>query len=63
MLNVNNLKTGIKEINNYIGEPKEYKFYYDKTNNYKKVRIRETGLNDENAIFIKKKTKIFKIPV
>lgn len=51
MLNVNNLKTGIKEINNYIGEPKEYKFYYDETNNYKKVRIRETGLNDENAFF------------
>lgn len=51
MLNVNTLKTGIKEINNYIGEPKEYKFYYDETNNYKKIRICENGLNDDNAFF------------
>jgi len=39
MLNVNNLKTGIKEINNYIGEPKKYKFYYDETTIIKKLEF------------------------
>ena len=34
MFNVNMFKNGIKEINNYMGESKEYKFYYDETNNY-----------------------------
>lgn len=51
MLNVIELKTAIKELNGYNGEPAEYKFYYDETNNYKKVRIRENGLNDNNAYF------------
>lgn len=49
MLNVDDFKIKIKEINNYINEPKKYKFYYDETNNYKKVRIRDNGLNDDNA--------------
>lgn len=51
MLNVIELKAAIKDINNYIGEPEEYIFYYDETNNYKKIRIRDTGLNDNNAFF------------
>lgn len=51
MINVLDYKEIIKELNGYTENQKEYIFYYDETNNYKKVKIRENGLNVNEAFY------------
>lgn len=50
MLNIIQFKEmleGLEDIQNH----KEYIFYYDETNNYKKVKITGTGLNVNEAFY------------
>lgn len=46
MLNVEEIYQGIEELHGYKDNGKIYTFYYDETNNYRKVRITNNGLND-----------------
>ena len=50
MIYVEDMKKMIYELNGYKENDKVYTFYYDETNNYRKVRIRENGFNDENIL-------------
>lgn len=50
MIAVEELKEMIYELNNYKENDKIYTFYYDETNNYRKVRIRERGFNNNNIL-------------
>ena len=47
------LKNFLQPYNNYmdIKIMKKYVFYYDETNNYRKVRITEKGSNDFKVMF------------
>ena len=46
MINVEEFFTAIEQLHGYKDNGKEYIFYYDETNNYRKVKITEKGLND-----------------
>lgn len=52
MINVLDFKKLICQYNNYIDDGITYHFYYDETNNYRKVRIRNNELNVPNAFTI-----------
>ena len=51
MINVEEFFTAIEQIHGYRDNGKKYIFYYDETNNYRKVKITEKGLNDFNVLF------------
>lgn len=50
MLNVEEIYQGIEELHGYKDNGKIYTFYYDETNNYRKVRITNNELNDFNVL-------------
>ncbi len=50
MIEVEEFKKKIKELYGYSENDKSYIFYYDETNNYRKVRITERGFNNENIL-------------
>lgn len=45
MIEVDELYKAIEELHGYKENGKEYIFYYDETNNYRKVSIKSNGLN------------------
>ena len=51
MINVEEFFTAIEQLHGYKDNGKEYIFYYDETNNYRKVKITEKGLNDFKVMF------------
>ena len=51
MINVEEFFTAIEELHGYVDNGKKYIFYYDETNNYRKVKITEKGLNDFKVLF------------
>ena len=51
MINVEEFFTAIEQSHGYKDNGKKYIFYYDETNNYRKVRITERGLNDFKVMF------------
>ena len=51
MINVEEFFTAIEELHGYVDNGKRYIFYYDETNNYRKVKITEKGLNDFKVLF------------
>lgn len=50
MINVNQMQEMIKELYNYEENSKKYIFYYDETNNYRKVRLSSKGFNDNKVL-------------
>lgn len=50
MINVEEFYTAIEQLHGYKDNGKRYAFYYDETNNYRKVKITEKGLNDFNVM-------------
>ena len=50
MIYVDVIKEAIKELNNYTENNKKYNFFYDETNNYRKVSLSNKGFND-NKVF------------
>lgn len=50
MINVEEFYKAIEELHGYKDNGKKYVFYYDETNNYRKVKITEKGLNDFNVM-------------
>ena len=50
MISVEVMKEIIKELHNYEENDKQYNFYYDETNNYRKVKITEKGFNDNKVL-------------
>lgn len=50
MIEVEDFKEMIKELHGYSENDKSYIFYYDETNNYRKVRITDRGFNDKNIL-------------
>ncbi|MFR8145402.1 MAG: DUF3800 domain-containing protein [Clostridia bacterium] len=51
MINVEEFLTAIEQLHGYKDNGKKYIFYYDETNNYRKVKITEKGLNDFKVMF------------
>lgn len=51
MLNVTKIQSDIKILNDYNKISNDYHFFYDETNNYRKVRIENGKLKDENAFY------------
>ena len=51
MINVEEFFTAIERLHGYVDNGKKYIFYYDETNNYRKVRITEKGLNNFKVLF------------
>lgn len=51
MINVDEFFEAIKQLHGYKDNGKKYIFYYDETNNYRKVKITEKGLNDFKVLF------------
>lgn len=51
MINVEEFFTTIEQLHGYKDNGKKYIFYYDETNNYRKVKITEKGLNDFKVMF------------
>lgn len=51
MINVEEVFKAIEQLHGYKDNGKKYIFYYDETNNYRKVRITEKGLNDFKVMF------------
>lgn len=51
MINILDFKETINKLNNDDNIHNEYIFYYDETNNYKKVKIREKSLNVNDAFY------------
>lgn len=51
MINVEEFFIAIEQLHGYKNNGKKYIFYYDETNNYRKVRITEKGLNDFKVMF------------
>lgn len=50
MIKVDELYKAIEELHGYKENGKEYIFYYDETNNYRKVSIKSNGLNDYRVL-------------
>lgn len=50
MINVEEFYTAIEQLHGYKNNEKKYVFYYDETNNYRKVKITENGFNDFNVM-------------
>ena len=51
MINIYDFQEKIKQINNYTQTTKKYQFYYDESNNYRKIKITESGLNNNKAFY------------
>ena len=50
-INIYDFQKKIKQINNYTQTTKQHTFYYDESNNYRKIKITESGLNDNKAFY------------
>ena len=50
MIYVDVIKEAIKELNNYTENNKTYNFFYDETNNYRKVSLSNKGSNDNKVL-------------
>lgn len=50
MIYVDVIKEAIKELNNYTENNKTYNFFYDETNNYRKVSLSNKGFNDNKVL-------------
>lgn len=50
MINVEDFKEMIYKLQGYRENNNIYDFYYDETNNYRKVRIKEDGFNDNSIL-------------
>lgn len=50
MIYVDVIKEAIKELNNYAENNKKYNFFYDETNNYRKVSLSNKGFNDNKVL-------------
>lgn len=50
MIYVDVIKEAIKELNNYTENNKKYNFFYDETNNYRKVSLSNKGFNDNKVL-------------
>lgn len=50
MINVNSIQEMIKEVYGYKEPKKNYNFYYDETNNYRKVELDIGGFNDNRVL-------------
>ena len=50
MIYVDIIKGAIKELNNYPNNKKAYNFFYDETNNYRKISLTNKGFNDNKVL-------------
>lgn len=50
MIEVETLKEMIYDLHGYKESYKKYNFFYDETNNYRKVRITANGFNDNRVL-------------
>lgn len=50
MIYVDIMKEAIKELHNYKENSKKYNFFYDETNNYRRISLSEKGFNDNKIL-------------
>lgn len=50
MIYVDFMKEAIKELHNYKENNKRYNFFYDETNNYRKISLSNKGFNDNKIL-------------
>jgi len=50
MVNVEEIQEMIKDLYNYEENKEQYDFFYDETNNYRKIKITEKGFNNNKML-------------